>query len=197
MRKKVKPLIRDIYRRWREAMGIEQSLLAKTIGVSVSKLSKWEQDKANLTEQQIGLLGEGLRRVAEERAKKYAHINIAIGAHSRELFKQLRESYGISQSELAKRAGVLQFAISGFECETAGLNRYEEERAKDALQRFVNERKELIEKFISVLDRMREREDKLRAELQLKEELESSLRREVDQLEERQQALIESLKDGE
>src|SRR3989442_9837333 len=81
----VAPLIRDIYRRLRESMGIKQGDLASKIGVSGGRLSKWEQEKAELSEKQIAHLGKALEAAAEKHTKKYA--DVTLGFFSANLFK--------------------------------------------------------------------------------------------------------------
>src|SRR5438876_10080634 len=86
----VAPLIRDIYRRLRESMGIKQGYLASKIGVSGGRLSKWEQEKAELSEKQIALLGKALETAAQKHITKYA--GGALRVPSAGLLKELREA---------------------------------------------------------------------------------------------------------
>src|SRR5262249_20292321 len=144
-RPEVNPLIRDVYRRLRLALGAEQAPLAKKIGVSVSKLSKWESDKGNLTDEQMKKLGDELHLLAEKHKEQYEGKPLEIFTPA--LFRQLREAHGISQTELANRAGLLQFTISMFECGHLELKRHDAERAVDALKRAMAERGEEIEQY--------------------------------------------------
>src|SRR5215831_8334570 len=146
----VNQLIRDVYRRWREALGKEQSVLADAIGVSVSKLSKWEWDQGSMTDEQIERLGEELRKLSE---KQDEPLELPQAPHtlgttfSRQLFRQLRESNGLSQTALAERAGLLQFTISMFETGQAQMKRHEEERAINALKAVIREREQEIKQY--------------------------------------------------
>jgi transcriptional regulator with XRE-family HTH domain len=145
VQKKVPDLIRDIYRRMREAMGVEQSELARKIGVTVSRLSKWEHSKGSLRPEQVLRLGDELKACADAQAKKYAGEPLEV--FTGQLFKQLREAHGISQMELAERAGLLQFTISMFETGHRQLKPRAAERLADAMKRAMQERREEIRMY--------------------------------------------------
>jgi len=150
MQTEINPLIRDVYRRMREALGIEQAFLAKKIHCTISKLSKWEQDEGDLKDAQVKQLGDELRKLAGQREKRYAElfgsIDPALQIFTPAIFRELRELHGLSQSELANRAGLLQFSVSMFETGHRILGKHEAERAVNALKAVIGEREKEIQK---------------------------------------------------
>ena len=184
MQKGLNPLIRDVYRRLRDAMGVEQAIVAAKIGVSASKLSRWEQDKGGLKDEQIVRLGEELRALAQEHEKKYADNTLEI--FTRQLFRQLREAHGISQTALAERAGLLQFTISMFETGHTQLKRHEAERANNALKAVMAEREKEIKQYQEIAASLQRQAASLQRQVELHQANEESLRREVGELEGKQ-----------
>jgi transcriptional regulator with XRE-family HTH domain len=160
-------LIRDICRRWREALGLKQGPLAKKIGVSGSTLSKWENsDKVELTGEQLDKLFGELRRVSSIREKKYG--DAALQTSCNVLFdnlKQSREENGLSQARLAERAGLMRVALIMIETGNMRLNGYERERAENALRACVVERQEQIKRYQQMIESMQDVESSLRREL--------------------------------
>src|SRR6266566_3277618 len=145
MQPKLDPLIRDIYRRLREAMGIGLSELARKLGINAGRLSKWELDKAGLREEKVKLLGEVLNARADAHVKKYSDMSLEF--FTSKLFKELREAHGLSQAEMANRAGILRFTISMFEIGHKQLKSHEQDRASDAIRRVIAEREEQIRRY--------------------------------------------------
>jgi len=161
MHSELNPLIRDIYRRLREALGADQSAVAKKIHCSTSKLSKWETDKGNLKDEQVTQLGDVLWKLADEREKKYVElfnrIDPALHTFTRIVFRELRELHGVSQTELAERAGIIRFFVTMFEIGQRNLKRHEAERATNALKAIIAEREEQIRQYQKIAAELKQR----------------------------------------
>src|SRR5205807_1218103 len=82
---------------------------------------------------------------ADAHVKKYSSMSLEF--FTSKLFKELREAHGLSQAEIANRAGILRFTISMFEIGHKQLKSHEQDRASDAIRRVIAEREEQIRRY--------------------------------------------------
>jgi len=128
--------VRKAYREMRRWLGLTQIALAKSAGLSSDKLARWEKGQAKFNEEDISKLGSALDAATIVRAETVKGPLAGSGVAVR----SLRKSYGITQEELARRAGMTQAAISLFENGWDALDPQEAKQLYAACEELVRER---------------------------------------------------------
>jgi transcriptional regulator with XRE-family HTH domain len=137
-----------VFRVVRRFAGLTQLALAKVTGVASYKIARWEKGKAELTPGEIKRLQDavtdaGLARSKNEQPEEPSPENHA-KIHAKNV-ATTRRGYGISQKELAKRAGMTQGDISKYENGYLALDLDHEIRLMDALEKLIAERRPIPE----------------------------------------------------
>ena len=135
-KKKDEREVRKAYREMRRWLGLTQIALAKSAGLSSDKLARWEKGQAKFIEEDISKLGSALDAATIVRAETVKGPLAGSGVAVR----SLRKSYGITQQQLARRAGMTQAAISLFENGWDALDPQEAKQLYAACEELVRER---------------------------------------------------------
>jgi predicted transcriptional regulator len=137
---------RDMLRKMRRGLGIRQVWLAKQTGIYRTKLSEFESGHLELTADELQKVKDAVGRVVRERSEAGTlpppHGQLSQDSLMQgKVVKQLRDRYGITQSELGRRCGLPKETISLFENSYVELDRSEQKRMGKALEEMISQKR--------------------------------------------------------
>src|SRR6266699_3082647 len=138
---------KDIIRKTRKGHGLTLAQIASETKISLSKLSRWENAKAKLTPEELKRAMAVLDRAV---MRKTESVPGPLQDYNGPAVKQLRRAYGISQVELAKRAGIAQSVLSLFENAYVAFEPKELQGLKAALNSLIERRKATLPKTVTL-----------------------------------------------
>jgi transcriptional regulator with XRE-family HTH domain len=182
-----------VFRKMREGLGIPQTVLANKVGMSDSKLSRWENGQGDLSSEEMDRIGDVLDVALSERV---AATSGPLASSEREAVKLLRKLYGIGQIELARKAELSQATISLYENGHIELDAEQLEAVEHAIETLIAMRSKRLPVPLSTLagkpSAITPREARKDQQIDLLWQIIGSLRREIVSLEEQLEAQKQS-----
>src|SRR6266542_624000 len=138
---------KDLVRKMRKGHGLTLAVLAKETGISLPKLSRWEHGKAKLTPAAVEKVKAAIDRAV---MRKTESVRGPLANQGGGAVKRRRRACGISQVELAKRAGIAQSVLSLFENAYVDFEPEELQALEVALNSLIEEKKSSLPASVSL-----------------------------------------------